>query len=94
MNASQHSYTIHALKRIQERCIPLPVVELIVSYGTSRNAGHGARKFGLDKSALTEIREDFGKTYSRKLERFRNAYVVSCDGKIITTAFANSPIFH
>lgn len=84
----------HATKRAAQRNIPYHIVDLILSYGDSCDARGGARKFALSRRSLREIREDKAVAASTKLDHFRRAYVVATDEKVITTAFANKPIFH
>lgn len=86
--------TIHARQRAAERAISISVVKMILEYGESRKARDGARKYALSKTSLRKLREDFGVNVSSSLNKFRKAYVVSSNDRIITVAFSQRPLFH
>lgn len=81
-------YTKHASKRSAQRSIPKAIIETIVSYGVSRNAGCCARKFFLSRESLREIKADLGKEYVRIIDKYRNVYVIMSGESVITAAFA------
>ena len=86
----------HAHNRSTERQIPPGIAEMIIEYGTSRDAGDGARKFSLSRDSMSALRRDFGRELVKVVEpyRQRGAYVVAEAEKIITVAFAGKPLFH
>ena len=86
--------TSHARHRSEQRSIPRHVIALILDYGDSRDAGDVARKFGLSKSRLRALRKDHSARVSNQLDRFRKAYIVASEGRVITAAFAQQPLFH
>ena len=94
MDQLPHILTQHAADRAAQRSIPVEVIDLILTYGESREAGDGARKYALSRRGLREVRKDRATEARTRLDHFRRAYVVATDEKIITAAFASKPIFH
>lgn len=86
--------TKHARQRMDQRSIPDGVAELILSYGFSRDAGDGARKYAFAKESFQEIKRYYGRGVSAAMQRYKLAYVVESHGRVITAAFSNSPIFN
>lgn len=84
----------HARHRAEQRIFPSPVIEMILEYGESLDAGEGAQKFALSKSSLRTLRKDLGARSLRALHRYRNAYVVASKGRVVTVAFSRRPLFH
>jgi hypothetical protein len=93
MNITMAS-TTHALERMQQRQIPMGIVDLITTFGESINAGDGARKYALANKSLKKIRRVYGHGIAKAMHSFRLVYVVEADGKIITTAFSKRPLFN
>lgn len=87
-------FTRHARHRAEQRAIPGAVIGLILDYGECCEAGEGARKFALSKASLRALRRDLGVQAPGNLERFRKAYVVAAEGRVVTVAFARRPLFH
>ena len=83
-----HSLTRHAQQRTQQRQIPLGIVELIMEYGRSVDAGSGARKYSLTKESLRSIRRYFGCQFSDALAQYRRAHVISSGNAVITAYFS------
>jgi hypothetical protein len=93
---SPYDYTRHANERSGARIIPPMIAEIVVEYGESRDAGDGARKYALSKRSMCELRQFAGRELAKAIEpyRSRNAYVVAVGGRIVTVAYASSPLFH
>lgn len=87
-------YTRHARDRSTARGIMPPVVELILTYGDSRNAGDGARKYALSGTSFRQIRRELGRDISRSLGKYRRVYVVASPDRIVTVAWRHQPLFH
>lgn len=87
-------FTRHAQHRAEQRAVPSPVIGLILDYGECRNAGEGARTFALSKASMRALRRDLGARVPDNLERFRKAYVVAAQGRVVTVAFSRRPLFH
>jgi hypothetical protein len=83
----------HAQQRMQQQNIPAGIVDLIMEFGHSRNAGDGARKHTLTKESFRAIRRSYGREVADAMNRYRRAYIVAAGDKIITAAFANQPLF-
>jgi hypothetical protein len=90
----EKAVTRHAKERIQQRQIPLGIVELITTFGESIQAKDGARKYGLANQSLKKIRSLYGHGVAKALNQFRSVYVVEADGRVITTAYAKHPLFN
>jgi hypothetical protein len=93
---SPYVYTRHANEQSGARVIPPMIAEIIVEYGESRDAGDGARKYALSKRSMRELRQVAGRELAKAIEpyRSRHAYVVAAGGRIITVAYASSPLFN
>jgi len=91
-----YRFTHHARERSAKRGIPPFVADAIMTYGHSRDAGDGARKYSLVKESMRELRRDAGRAFTNTIDlyRRRNAYVVAARGAIVTVAFASKPFFH
>ena len=91
-----YELTRHARERSTGRGIPPMIVEFILEFGKSRDAGDGARKFALTSESMREIRRFGGREIAKAVApyRNRNAYVVAENQRIITVAYASRPIFN
>jgi hypothetical protein len=90
-----YTATRHARERSTARAIPPMIAELIIEFGTSRDAGDGARKYALTRESMRALRRFAGPAITKAVEpyRSRNAYVVAAAGRIVTVAFASRPLF-
>ncbi|WPP03694.1 hypothetical protein [Methylocella tundrae] len=88
--------TRHARERSTAREIPPMVAEMIIEFGHSHDAGDGARKYALTKDGMRELRRFAGRSITKAVTPYlkRNAYVVAAGGRIITMAYAPSPLFY
>ena len=93
---SSYVFTRHANERATSRAIPPMIVEIIIEYGDSRDAGDGARKYTLTKRSMCELRQVAGRGLAKAIDpyRNRNAYVVAVGGRIVTVAYASNPLFN
>ena len=81
--------TRHAAIRMQQRCIPHFIVELLLDYGVATPVGGGALSYRFTRltwaNALAALDRDAG-----DLARYRNAYVIEAeDGAVITAAWSH-----
>jgi len=90
---ASYVFTQHAQQRKQQRGFPDGIIDLIIDFGLSCDAGDGARKYALAKDSFRAIRRMYGRQFAEAANRYRRAYVVMAGNRIITTAFANQPIF-
>lgn len=86
--------TRHACDRSTARNIPPGIIDLILEFGESRAARDGGRKHALSKRSMREVKHFYGRAFASALSSYRSAYVVVVRGRIVTAAFANSPLFH
>ncbi len=78
--------TRHASIRMQQRCIPLTVVELLLDYAEPTAVGGGALSYRFTRKTWDEAMAALGPTATR-FAKFRNAYVIEAsDGAVITAA--------
>ena len=91
---TSYAFSQHARERSSARVIPMMIVEIIIEYGESRDAGNGALKYGLTKQSMSKLRKIAGRELAKAIEAYRNAYVVAAGAHIVTVAFSSKPIFH
>jgi hypothetical protein len=78
--------TNHAQARLQQRGIPVYVVESLLDFGCETHDHRGGTKIFFDHKALNRLRQTSSVSY-RNLERYLNTYVVlGSDGTLITAA--------
>ena len=79
--------TTHAQQRIQQRAVPLLVVELLEEFGTSVRTGCAERLL-FDKAALKRLKRHLGGERGlRMVEPWLGVYaVVGDDGCLVTVA--------
>ncbi len=89
-------FTRHARERTTARAIPPLIVEIIIEFGDSWEAGDGARKYALSKEGMRRLRRYAGQAVADEANRFRsrNAYVVAAQGRVVTAAFSPTPFTH
>jgi hypothetical protein len=78
--------TIHANKRLQQRGIPMDIVDLLEQFGSASRCG-GAERIFFDKRARHRLKNYFGRDRSTlaSIERWLNTYAVIGDnGRIVT----------
>lgn len=80
-------HTSHASARLQQRAIPVRIVDLLVEFGSSMRA-HGADRMFFDKAARRRLSRNLGgKRDFQAIERWMNVYIiVSDDGQLVTAA--------
>lgn len=73
----------HAQVRMQQRGIPVPIVEWLLAYGAV-NYQKGTELYYFNKQSRKLLERDFGKHELARYEKALDAYVISSSGKIIT----------
>ena len=76
--------TKHAASRIQKRCIPPIIVDLLIDYGQSERSGNGTTKYYLDKRSKRRL-EAYAGPIAGLLEQHLNCVVVVADGGALVT---------
>lgn len=80
--------TKHATIRMQQRGIPLFIVDCLQQFGAEQSDRYGAIRYFFDKHSLKRLETYLGKQTVRAIERYRNCFaVVSTEGLVITTGF-------
>ena len=75
----------HAQQRMQQRGIPLKVVDYLLADGRVSHDHHGGCVIWLDKRSRSRIGAEEGRKLLRKLDKHLNAYVVTdADGTVVT----------
>ena len=75
----------HAQARMQQRGVPLLLVELLDAYGATQYDHHGAAVRYFDKAARRRLQQSEGTAVYRAVEAKLNLYaVVARDGCLVT----------
>ena len=75
----------HAQQRMQQRGIPLMVVDYLLAYGRVSHDNHGGCVIWLDKRSRSRLGSEEGRKLLRNLDKHLNAYVVTdTDGTVVT----------
>ena len=77
--------THHAQTRLQQRGIPLTVVENLLDFEHETHSHHGSRILYFDHRARQQLRRQVGPESYKRIESSLDAYAVVADtGEIIT----------
>ena len=75
----------HAQQRMQQRGIPLKVVDYLLAYGRVSHDHRGGRVIWLDKRSRARLGAGEGRQVLRGMDKLLNAYVVTdTDGTVVT----------
>ena len=93
-NARNYSelLTRHAQERLQQRCIPLFVVDLVIEFGKLEYDKHGGEKYYFDKRSKRRLHSYLGKALFRAINDYLNVYIVMVEGKVITCGYRTKAI--
>lgn len=76
----------HAQVRMQQRSIPQFIVDCLLDFTEAVPAGGGSVRYCFKADSWAEAQRDMG-SEARKLDRYRNAYVIVAeDGTVVTAA--------
>ena len=79
--------TKHFDQRLQQRGLNEIVIMALLYYGERRTSHHGIDSLIFTKSALADIRSDFGIAVFKACEKLRNTYLIASEeGVLITVA--------
>ena len=77
--------TKHASVRIQQRGIPIAVLENLIEFGREAHDHHGCRIVYFNRHDRAYLRQDCGEEKYKRIERHLNAYaVVARRGDVVT----------
>lgn len=77
--------TDHARTRLQQRGIPLPILDCLVNYGKKIHDHHGAEILYFDHHSRERIRRNYGADGFKSLEPKLDTYaVIASDGAVLT----------
>ncbi len=77
--------TDHARARLQQRGIPMPVLDCLLTFGKKVHDHHGAEILFFDHQARDQIRRTYGEQNFKRLESKLDTYaVVGSDGVVLT----------
>ena len=77
--------TNHARARLQQRGIPMPVLDCLLTFGKKVHDHHGAEILFFDHQARNQIRRTYGEHYFKHLESKLDTYaVIGSDGVVLT----------
>ena len=79
-------FSSHALKRSQQRGIPLTVADYLVAYGAEQYDGHGGVIRYFDHKSLKMIKKELSQSEIRMMSDYLKCFLVegSKDGVVIT----------
>lgn len=80
-------FTGHASNRMRQRGISEAVVDVILAYGESGDAGAGARSHWMGRQGLRDLRRDNGGSKYNKIRRIKELYLIANRGRVITAAY-------
>ncbi len=84
--------TRHAQVRLQQRCIPPMVLDLLLQFGASESAGNGASMMFFDKPARRRVHSYAG-ALAPLLDAHLDSYaVVTQDNTVITAGYRTERI--
>ena len=79
--------TVHASQRMQQRCIPPAIIDLLLDFGASAPAVGGVDRYTFTKRSWRRAAGYLG-SQAKHFERYRDAYlIVSPEGDIVTAAY-------
>jgi hypothetical protein len=74
---------------MQQRCISVEAIELLLDFAPSRPCGDGAWSYRFDKHSWTQAAKALGPR-AKHFEKYRHAYVIeSAEGVVITACWLN-----
>lgn len=77
--------TNHARTRLQQRGIPMPVLDCLLAFGRKVHDHHGAEILFFDHRARNQIRRSYGEDDFKRLESKLDTYaVIGSDGAVMT----------
>jgi hypothetical protein len=77
--------TDHARARLQQRGIPMPVLDCLLTFGKKVHDHHGAEILFFDRQARKQIRRTYGEDDFKRLESKLDTYaVIGSDGVVLT----------
>lgn len=77
--------TNHARARLQQRAIPMPVLDCLMSYGKKVHDHRGGEILFFDRQARHQLRRTFGNDGFKRLETKLDTYaVIGTDGAVVT----------
>lgn len=86
------SLTHHAKVRMQQRAIPLMLVDLLRDFGVRQSGGGGSSIVFFDKKARRQLRSYAGSMYEALNDNLDVYAVLGGDGQVITTGYRTQRI--
>ena len=80
-------YKKHARERMQQRAISPFVVDLVLLYGNEEHDGRGGIRHFFTSKTRKIVRRELGGQMYKHLRHSLDAYVVECDGQIVTVGW-------
>lgn len=88
------SCSTHASVRMQQRCVPRSVVNLLLAYGEEARTANGFICY-FNKRSRQCMKRNLPPAASSKIDRYWNCYLVeNDDGKLITVGYRYKRIRH
>ena len=75
----------HALARMQQRAIPIPILDCLLNYGEKVHDHRGGEILFFDHKAKSRLRRAYGENAFKSVERKLDTYaVLGSDGVVLT----------
>lgn len=85
--------TDHARARLQQRAIPLPILDYLLNYGKKVHDHRGGEILFFDHKAKSRMRRAYGDDAFKSVERKLDAYaIVGSDGVVVTVGHRSKRI--
>ena len=85
--------TQHSLNRMQQRAVPVLIIEWLIDYGARSKAKEGAEYCYFDKSAKKSLTKAVGKQVTDRLSDLVNkSFAIVRDDQVITAGYINKHI--
>ena len=89
----QIQLTDHAKHRMQQRCIPLAVIDWLLDFGEREKSGNCEIVY-FNKKSKKLLAKELGKEIVKSLSKYLNAFaVVGKKNQIVTTGYRNKHIY-
>ena len=89
---SKKTYSHHARRQRQRRCIPPMVIDWLIQFGTTEHQAGGYIVKFFDKLSRKRLLRHIGKEIANKADPYLNAYLVMADERVITVGWRTKRI--
>ena len=89
-----NTYTVHASKRSQQRCIPPLIDQWLSDFGAKEYDGRGCVKRFFNKQSIKHLKKEFGSEPVKLLSKYLKAYKVEAyeDKTVVTIGYLTKKV--